>query len=119
MHPQLELLLEMQDLRSQARALEEEAGAREVESDVFDVKVEEAAEHLREKTEELRGRLDPEVQGTHDRIAGQVDRVVVPVINGVCYGCFMAVPRAWASEARDNEEVRVCENCGRFLYYVD
>lgn len=119
MHPQLEILLEMQDLRSQARALREEAAEREVESDVFDMKIEEALEHLREKVRELEDRLDPEVRSTYDRIAGQVDRVVVPVLNGICYGCFMAVPRAWASEAKENESVRVCENCGRFLYYVD
>jgi predicted nucleic acid-binding Zn-ribbon protein len=119
MHPDLELLLEMQDLRSQARALREEAGEREVESDVFDVKVEDAMAQLREKAEELKDRLGPEVNTTYERISGQVDRVVVPVLNGICYGCFMAVPRAWASEAKENEEVRVCENCGRFLYYVD
>lgn len=119
MHPQLELLLEMQDLRSQIRALREEAAEREVESDLFDVEIEDAVDHLVEKVDTLEHRLDPDVRATFRRVSDQVNRVVVPVIDGVCYGCFMAVPRSWASEARENEEVRNCENCGRFLYYVD
>lgn len=119
MHPQLEILLEMQDLRSQRRALQEQAEEREVESDVFDVEIEEALEELDRKLEDLEDRLDPSVQSTYRRISGSMDRAVVPVLNGVCYGCFIAVPRSWASEAAENEEVRTCENCGRFLYYVD
>lgn len=119
MHPQLELLLEMQDLRSQRQALREQAEERQVESDVFDIEVEEALEQITAKLEELEGRLDPDVQSTYQRISNALDRAVVPVLNGICYGCFIAVPRAWASEAKENEEVRVCQNCGRFLYYVD
>lgn len=119
MHPQLELLLEMQDLRSQKRALVEEATEREVESDVFDIQAERAVERLDAKLDELRDRLDPQVRATYIRLLDSWNRAVVPVLSGICYGCFMAVPRSWASEAKENTEVRTCENCGRFLYYVD
>ena len=45
-------------------------------------------------------------------------RAVVPVINGICYGCFTAVPTASMSVLGRNDDVNHCENCGRFLYVV-
>lgn len=118
MHPQLELLLEMQDLRAQKEALEEE-GVREVESEVFEMEVEDALLKIDEKVTELEDRLEGPVASRYRRIGGpQGKRVVVPVVDGVCYGCFMRVPTAWASDAARNEELDVCDNCGRFLYHL-
>lgn len=118
MHPQLEILLEVQDLHSQKRSLEN-AGVREVESEVFEMKVEDALEKLDEKIRELEERLDDEVAARHRRLSrGGADRSVVPVVEGICYGCFMTVPTAWASDAARNQELDLCDNCGRFLYHV-
>jgi predicted nucleic acid-binding Zn-ribbon protein len=47
-----------------------------------------------------------------------MERVVVPVLSGVCYGCFVAAPTAWTSRAGPNDQVTTCSHCGRFLYYV-
>jgi predicted nucleic acid-binding Zn-ribbon protein len=41
------------------------------------------------------------------------------VINGTCFGCFVSIPTAVASESDRNESLRYCDNCGRFLYLVD
>jgi predicted nucleic acid-binding Zn-ribbon protein len=119
MHPQLEILLEIQDLRAQKRALEEE-GVREMESEVFEVVPEEAVAKIEEKIHELEDRLEPPAASRYRRIGGHEGRrVVVPVMDGVCYGCFMRVPTAWASDAERNEALESCDNCGRFLYHVD
>ena len=116
---QLEILLEIQDLRSQKRALEEE-GVREVESEVFEMSVEDALEKIDEKIESLEQRLEPPAASRYRRLGGpEGNRAVVPVVEGICYGCFMRVPTAWASDAERNEELEVCDNCGRFLYHVD
>lgn len=117
MHAQLELLLEMQDLQAQREGLAEEALA-EVESDVFAMRVEDAVNALEEKIGELEERLDPPVRTRYRQLSRRGMRVVVPVLQGICYGCFMAVPTAWASEAERNAQIDVCENCGRFLYHV-
>lgn len=117
MDAQLETLLEMQDLRSQKKALEQE-GVREVESEVFDMRIEEAAEKVEEKVLELEGRLEPAVRSRYRRLVGTHERTVVPVVEGICYGCFMAVPTAWASDVDRNETLDVCDNCGRFLYHL-
>jgi predicted nucleic acid-binding Zn-ribbon protein len=118
MHPQLELLLEIQDLRAQSFSLHE-VPDRTVESKVFDVEIEDAIRLLDEKVVELEDRLSPEVQQRYRMITEKGDRAVVPVLSGICYGCFINVPTAWSSEADRNRRMAVCENCGRFLYHVD
>jgi len=46
-------------------------------------------------------------------------RPVVPVIDDVCYGCFMRLPTSFTSKTMKNAAVSLCENCGRFLYWVN
>ena len=118
MHPQLELLLELQDLQSQRRALEDDA-LREVEEAVFDLHPEEALELLDSKITELVGRLEPAIQRRYLEFSGNQGRAVAPVLSGICYGCYVATPTAWSSEAGRNDSIGVCAHCGRFLYYVD
>ncbi|MFC1531405.1 hypothetical protein ACFL5T_04090 [Gemmatimonadota bacterium] len=118
MHPQLELLLELQDLHTQWRALHDEP-LRGVEEAVFALQPEEALQLLGSKITELSDRLDPEIQRRYLDLVATVVRAVAPVLNGICYGCFVATPTAWSSEAGRNDSIGVCDHCGRFLYYVD
>ena len=119
MHPNLETLLEIQDLKTQRRELEQAGGEREVQEEVFHLSPDQAAGKLEEKIAELQGSLPPTVQARYNRMAARYERVVVPVIGGICYGCFVSVPTALASDADRNQEVRSCQNCGRFLYLID
>ncbi|WP_419859878.1 hypothetical protein [Candidatus Palauibacter sp.] len=116
MDQQLELLLEIQDLRMQRRELTD--GSTDLEAEVFDVKIEDAIRLLDEKVEELAERLARGIRDRYRRIADKAPRVVAPVINGICYGCFVAVSTARASEADRNLRVESCEYCGCFLYHV-
>ena len=118
MHAQLELLLEIQDLRTQRHGMEDGTLA-DVESDVFAVEIGEAIAVLDEKLVELEGRLTEDVRERYGRMVRKGMRAVSPVLNGICYGCFMAVATARASEAGRNSRVENCEHCGRFLYHVD
>lgn len=116
-HKQLELLLEIQDLRGQRAGLRK-GNLREMESDLFEVKIDDAIARLAAKVTELEERLEPSTRRRYRQLTDKGLRAVVPVLSGICYGCFMAVPTAWASGDR-NERIEICENCGRFLYHVD
>lgn len=118
MHGQLEILLELQDLKAQRREMEEvaEESSLEIEKKVFQVEPEEAIEQLQEKIEEMEATLQPDVLKRYQLVSSRRSRAVVPVLNGVCYGCFMAMPTAID---RHNDEIRWCEHCGSFVYYVD
>jgi predicted nucleic acid-binding Zn-ribbon protein len=118
MHPQLEILLELQDLKAQKREIEEaaEEHTREIESEVFQVKPENAVAHLEDKIDEMEETLEPEVLKRYRLIADRRPRAVVPVLSGMCYGCFMEMP---TSMIKTNDEIRWCEHCGSFVYFVD
>lgn len=119
MHNQLEMLLEIQDLKTQRGELQQESGEGQLEKDVFNISVEEALTQLDQKIEEMEEALDPRVRSRYQRLAGKRNRAVVPVIKGTCYGCFVSVPTALSSDAERNEDLRYCDNCGRFLYLID
>ena len=115
MNPELMTLMELQDLRAQHRALaggETEA----VESEEFHIDPAEARARLEETIVELEGRLSEPVLSRYRQIAPNRERVVVPVIHGVCYGCFVSIPTATAGDQDVNQRVRTCQSCGSFIY---
>lgn len=118
MDAQLELLLQIQDLKGQRRELTDADAGRDVEIEEFNVDVAEAAEELDRKIREMEQLLSPRIGGRYRQLARARGRAVVPVINGLCYGCFVSIPTAVASDASSNEQVRQCDNCGRFLYVI-
>jgi predicted nucleic acid-binding Zn-ribbon protein len=120
MNQNLEILLEIQDLKTQREELANEAAAdREMQEQVFNLKVEDALKEMEVKIAEMEETLPPVVLARYRRVSSRLHRVVAPVIKGTCYGCFVAVPTAQASDADRNAEIRSCQNCGRFLYHVD
>ena len=120
MNAQLEILLQIQDLKAQRKELEEGDTAREVQEEQFNLDVDAAVGELDAKIEELEGELDPDTKRRYDRLSRGLARVVVPAINETCYGCFVSVPTAVASEeAGIQKRIRTCDHCGRFLYFVN
>lgn len=116
MHPQLEILLQIQDLRSQRNELADHA--RQVEETEFNIDIDDAIAQLQSRIDELAGDLPAPLRSRLDRFARSSGRAVVPVINGTCYGCFTAVPTARINEIVRNDRVNHCDHCGRFLYVV-
>jgi len=118
MHPQLEILLQIQDLKAQRSDLVEVEGERRVEQEEFQINVDEAVERLDQKIAELEDELDPPVRSRYRRLTAGQGRAVVPVINGICYGCFVSIPTALAGDLRRHDEIRHCDHCGRFIYVM-
>ncbi len=116
MDAQLMLLLEIQDLHLQKSSLLEEPGGEEVEEGHFKLDPREAARALDQKIGELKEKLDPAIRTRCERGFPTLGRMVVPVISGVCYGCFVSIPTSRGVEA--NQGVETCENCGRFIYVL-
>lgn len=119
MDEQLEILLQIQDLKAQRLDLEEGESGRRVQQEAFNLDVETAIAQLAEKIAEVENELDPRVRKRYDRLAAGIQRCVVPAINGTCYGCFVAVPVSVSSDPAERAKLRNCDHCGRFLYFVD
>lgn len=118
MHPQLEVLLQIQDLKTQRRELADGEAHAQVETEEFHIDVDRAVQALDEKIADLEGELEGDVRRRYDRIASGLSRVVVPAIDATCYGCFVSVPTARWPRMAANETVQHCESCGRFLYAI-
>jgi len=116
MNPQLMLLLEIQDLHLQRTALLEEPGFDAMEEKHFNIDPKAAAQALDKKILELKQGLDPAIQRRCERGFEALGRMVVPVIGGVCYGCFVSIPISRLGEG--NKGVESCESCGRFIYVL-
>jgi predicted nucleic acid-binding Zn-ribbon protein len=116
MNPQLMLLLEIQDLHLQKTALLEEPGFDSVQEKHFNIDPTVAAEALDEKINELKEGLEPAIRNRCDRGFPSLGRMVVPVIGGVCYGCFVSIPTSRTTEG--NQGILSCESCGRFIYLL-
>lgn len=118
MHPQLELLLQIQDLKSQRRELAD-AENNQLEQQEFHIDVEQALTNLDAKIEEVKSCLEPRIRSRLDKIVGRQQRAIVPLINGTCYGCFTMLPTANLSNFSNRNQLHTCENCGRFLYSLE
>jgi len=116
MHSQLMLLLEIQDLHLQKTDLLGERSEEGVEARHFHIEPDDVAAALDEKVRELKEQLEPAIRSRLERGFPTLGRMVVPVIGGVCYGCFVSIPTARTGEP--NEGVQTCENCGRFIYVL-
>ena len=112
LHPELEILLEIQDLQALRRdILTPEYGAAGLVADT-----KEHAARIEERIAEREQALSRGVRTVYERVSRRHERVVAPVLNGVCFGCFVHVPTSRGRDAERNATLRTCESCGRFIY---
>jgi hypothetical protein len=107
----LHLLVELQDLDLMIR----EAAVQEEKNLGFKI---EDVSRLQEARKNLADALSPALLRRYDRLMERYDRAVVPVHRGICLGCFMSLPTAQAQNVKQHEKVKICENCGRILYWL-
>lgn len=117
MHPQLEILLQLQDLKSQRRELAAGSEEGRVEEQEFHIDVQRAIGELDGKIREVEAELPENLRRRYHQLEER-GRAVVPVISGICYGCFMSIPTAVVHEIQRNDAIRLCDHCGRILYGV-
>lgn len=79
----------------------------------------EELEVLRRERERLFSTLPANVKGTYQRIVSRIrDGVAVAEArNGSCSACFIALRPQVMAEIRRGEEIIICDNCNRILYY--
>ncbi len=111
MHPQLQLLVALQDTEGMIREVEEEGD--ELEGMGFSNK---GLEGLKKAQEEIVSKIDPRLAGRYRRLKNKFGHAVVPVVTNLCTGCFASIPSSFVSKTNEGK-VQECENCGRILYW--
>jgi len=68
--------------------------------------------------EDLAAAVDEVARGRYERLfKSKGENVVVGVQHGVCGGCHMRVPPQLLVQCQAQQELVICSNCGRILYY--
>lgn len=76
----------------------------------------EEEEKLRHRREELVPQVTPHFLNIYNRVRPAKGGIaVVPVRNGVCGGCFNAIPRQLVLDLNKGDRHTVCEYCGRIV----
>ena len=111
MHKQLELLIMMHDLDLLLKEIKEEKKVG------FEIK--KHKEELDQAKERVIKKLDSRLLQRYEKLSEKYPRAVAPVIDGICYGCFVTLPTALFVRKNKNETVTECPNCGRFIYWFE
>lgn len=112
----LDKLIVLHDLRVMKREYENEETASKFKEMGFEIS---QVEMIQKAIEELEKKIDPKVYKTYIRVATKYERPIVPTKDGICLGCFVAMPTAEAAVLFKNSEIAICSNCGRLLYPIE
>ena len=80
----------------------------------------EFSDHQDEKTAaemaELRAAVPTPILGHYDRLRARDKKGVAVVRNQTCTGCHMRIPIGQITILMRDEDLQLCESCGRYLY---
>jgi predicted nucleic acid-binding Zn-ribbon protein len=68
-----------------------------------------------ETVRKLRDRIPKPILGHYDRLTARGKRGVAIVRHRVCTGCHMQIPVATVNILLRDEDIQMCDNCGRYL----
>lgn len=67
----------------------------------------------------LRGKIPAQIIGHYDRLRVRGKKGLAAVINQVCTGCHMRLPLAVIMTLKHEQDIQLCDTCGRYLYLPD
>lgn len=111
MSPQEQILVALQDLDLMLKETLERQD--QFEKMGFDMS---GVEELRKARTELVQQLDSTNLQHYERMAKRYGRAVSPVTGEMCLGCFARIPTSYRSTLYEGK-VRMCQSCGRILYF--
>jgi len=112
----LNILIRIHDLRVMKKEFENEETASKYKEIGFEIN---QVDMIQDAVDELVKKIDVNIFKLYMRVASKYERPLVPTKDGICYGCFEAIPTAMASSLFKESEIAKCSNCGRLLYELE
>lgn len=69
--------------------------------------------------QELRAQIPAQILAHYDRLMARGKKGITAVRNQVCAGCHMRLPTAVIMTLLHEQDIQLCDNCGRYLYLPD
>lgn len=121
------ILEEIDDVREGLKSKEEELNTyrlkyekerSEIEKEINSVDSELSA--CQKKIDDVREKIDADLLKKYEIIKEKRnDIAVISVWNGVCGGCHMNIPPQMYNELQKSEDLMLCPNCNRIIYWSD
>lgn len=73
-------------------------------------------EHISSEVTLIKAQIPHDIETRFYKLYKKHGEAVVIANGGVCHGCYINLPSSQAIEINYNEELNVCQNCGRFIY---
>lgn len=108
-----QVLVALQDLDHMIKEAEDAGSRKALEEMGFPV---DGLDNLQKAKEKLENQLPRALLTRYQRLSQRAGRAVVPVVDGVCTGCFTNVPAIFTSSV-NRDKVIYCETCGRILFW--
>jgi predicted nucleic acid-binding Zn-ribbon protein len=80
---------------------------------------EETGKSVESRIAELRAEIPASILGHYDRLRVRGKKGVTVVRNQVCTGCHMQQPIGKITILMRDEDIQLCDTCGRYLYLPD
>src|SRR5690349_2328991 len=68
---------------------------------------------------DMRGKIPPPILAHYDRLRARGKKGLVPVVNQVCTACHMRLTHAVIMTLKHEQDIQLCDSCGRYLYLPD
>lgn len=82
------------------------------------ITAEETLKQLEQESKSVAAKIEePLLREYHQLRATRKGLAVVPVKEGTCLGCRLALPPQLIADVRKNEKILTCSHCTRFLYW--
>jgi predicted nucleic acid-binding Zn-ribbon protein len=65
---------------------------------------------------DLRNSIPQPILGHYDRLVARGKKGLAAVRNQVCTGCHMRLPIGTVNTLMQNQDIQLCDTCGRYLY---
>lgn len=106
---------EQENVKNNEKSLQQDVSVYEAELKSLQQSI---SEHEKQK-QEFAARLKTEILQLYERIRKSKKGLAIVEIkeNSSCGGCNMTLPPQLVNEVRREEEIVVCENCSRILYW--
>ena len=65
---------------------------------------------------ELRGKIPPQILGHYERLVAHGKKGLAAVRDQVCTSCHMHLPIGVVTTLMRDDDIQLCDNCGRYLY---
>ena len=108
-------LMQLHDLDMLLRDYGETASREALEESGFRIS---GLDKLERTRDELARTIDRRWLDLYEKALRRYGRAIVPVKGRVCLGCFITLPSSASRPTEGSDEPRVCESCGRILYWL-